>query len=270
MKVELSDKDERQLKRAVENNPVRKYLLNRENVNFEIGDVLIKHIARYDASSPNSQKWVTEPISSENSMPQRYVFIFKDEFGIGYVKRLQVSTGKLGSDIFCFTDYDTSATKFEVDPEYAEQIFLDAEFDIKRLHKESLEARKIISKMNRKNGLKLKTLKDANDFFNGVPVGGKFWMSSDYTAKWTQEMEIIKVQKIAVTSMDVNNDWPWKTFKERHKKDLAYGVNDTYVLKITVADSHSKNRTRDYYCFDFPGRDMIFYKQMPAKEEKKR
>ena len=266
MKVELTEKEQRQLERSINSNPVRKFLLNRDNTNFEVGDVLVKCIRRWKGG--DQYEWVNEPISSENKMSQRYVFIHKDEFGIGYMKQLKVSTGKLGSEIYCLTDYDFESTKFEVDPEYAENIFLDAEFDIKDIHKKSLEARKIITKMNRKMGIKFKTLSDSSKFFETMKAGDEFWMTSDYTAKWSQRCEIISITAHTTISLEVSSNYTWRNYKNRHTNNLNTIVDTNITYQIKYKEVSNYTRDRESFAYDF-SRGMVFYKQEPAKEEKK-
>lgn len=267
MKVELTEQEQKQLKRAVDNNPIRKFLLSREENSFEVGDILIKSLRRWKGS--DQYEWQPESISSENKMPQRYVFIFKDEFGIGYMKQLKVSTGKLGKEIYCLSDYDTDSTKFEVDPEYAEKIFLDADFDIKDIHKKSLEARKIVSKLNRKAGVKPKTLSQFNSFFDGMKAGDKFYLSGDYTAKWSQEYEIIDIRVTTTIQLESTSDYSWRNFKNRWSNNLSVGVDAAHTFKVKYKEVTNYGRERDTYVYDMGGRDMVFYKQEPAKEDKK-
>lgn len=270
MKFELSEKEKKRLDHAMENNPIRRYLANRENLNFELGDVLIKTHKRIDYST-KVESWQPETVSSENKMAQRYVFIAKDEFGIGYVKQLKVSTGKLGEEIYCLADYDYASVRFMVDPEYAELLFLDADFDIKEVHKKSLEARKIITKMNRKTGTKPKSLKEFNDFFSKLKVGDKFFVSSDYTAKWTQEYDIVDIIQLTHAQMDQTRDWQWDRMRRDQKQDPAKHtfIDHPLAIKIKYNDNtRHGSSTRENYCWDF-GRDYVFYTSKPAQEDKK-
>lgn len=268
MKVELNDREKKQLGHAMDRNQVRNFLSKQEDFSFEIGDVLIKHIRRYVGS--NEYKWIAEPISADNKMPQRYVCIHKDEFGICYLKQLKVSTGSLGKDIYAITDFDLNSVKFEVDPEYAEISFLDGDFNIKEIHKKSLEARKLISKINRKSGVKFKSLKDGNVFFNGMKVGDKFWMTTDFTAKWCMECEITNIVPTTIHTLESNGDWGWRQYRDRlssTQKPHVINDNFTYTVKYKGTEG-SWAHDRQGHAFDF-GKDMVFYKTPPAREETK-
>ena len=266
MKFELTEKQQKALNRTVEQNPVRRYLLNRDNLNFEIGDVLIKNNKGYQGV------WKYETVSSGNQMAQRYVFIYKDEFGIGYVKQLRVSDGKLGDEIYCLADYDYESCRFEVDPEYAELIFLDADFDIKAVHRQSLEQRKLVVKANRKIGVKPKTLKECNEFFAKLKVGDKFWVSNDYTGKWSQQNEIVSITKMDAVKMDNTGDWEWDRWRRDEKQDPTKPkhIDDDHTYKIKTKEIGTGNRAsyeRDNYGHSY-GKNNVFFTQEPGKEEK--
>lgn len=268
MKVELTDREQKQLNHTIERNPMRKFLLKRDELSFEVGDVLIKNIRRWKGA--NQYEWSAEPISSENKMPQRYVCIFKDEFGIAYLKQLKVSTGSLGKDIYVISDYDLDSTKFEVDPEYAETTFLDGDFNIKDIHKKSLEARKIVTKLNRKSGVKFKSLQDGNKFFNGMKPGDKFWMTSDFTAKWCEECELISINAMTIHTLESNSDWVWRQYRDRlSSTQKPHVINESFTFKIKYkANDGSYSRDKDNLIFNL-GRDMVFYKSPPAREDTK-
>jgi len=279
MKFDLTDKDKKVLERKVKENLFHKYLANVHNLNFEVGDVLIKKLARYSSQrSEVDREWNTESVSSDNPMPQRYVYIYKDEYGIGYAKQLRVSDGKLGNELVCFTDYDWDNCRFEVDPEYAEHTLLDADFDIKKIHAQSLEQRKLITKMNRKIGIKPKGLKAFNEFFSSMKKGDHYWVSSDFTGKYIQEYEFQGiVGTFTIAQMDSKSDYGWRN-RTREPKERAIWCDDDKAIRLKICDvtksSHSSWRAstpQECYSFDHTGaHSWVFYKQQPAVEDKKK
>lgn len=268
MKVKLSAQEQKQLQNALDSNKVRRWLEQKEQMRFEIGDVLIKKLKQTDYHSKNIS-WKIENINSDNKMAQRYVYIYEDEYGIGYIKPLRVANGTFGKDLICLTDFDFAHIKFEVDPEYAEHVLLDAEFDIKEIHKNSLAARKIVTKMNRKVGVRPKTLQEFNDFFEKLNLGDTFWMTHDYTGRHMQEFRLITLTKVTTADLDRQNDWVWRRFKERLKDKGLPGINSTYTYKFSTSggQSSSSHAFQDILPIEF--RDSIFYTQKPAVEEKK-
>lgn len=272
MKFDFTPDEMEDLQHTVQTNNVHRWFLAKDSLKFEIGDVLLKYIVRYDrdnldANGEPSLRWYPENINSDAKMAQRYVYVYEDEFGIGYIKQLKVSTGKLGVELFCLTDFNYEGTKFEVDPEYAEHTLLDADFNIKDIHKRSLEARKIIIKMNRKIGTKPQTLKQFNNFFSKLKAGDTVYTTSDYTAKYIQTITITDLKTITVDQLNRENDWGWRRWKERNKtkkKMEDSGVDDTFTYKMFFKGHYGdEERVVTEY------NDQIYFTQKPAQEEKK-
>lgn len=258
MEFELSAQDKKLLKSTVDNNKVGAYLKAKQNMNFNVGDVLVKHILRYDYTTKESHFQV-ETINSGNKMPQRYVVIHQDEHGIYYIKQLKVSTGSLGKDLWALTEFDFTQIKFEIDSEYAVNKLLDGDFNIKELHKKSLEQRKIISKMNKKIGKRFKTLDEINKFFDGLNVGDTFYTSTDFTAKWSEAHKITKITKSALKTVENDYNWSFKRYKEKNPNE----VMPSHLYKIHYTSSRYTNES---YVFEL--KHNIFYTEPPAKEDK--
>lgn len=258
MKVNLTRSQQNQLDNAKKINPVRKWMEFSKTHNFEVGDVLIRLNLRGD-------KWEPQPISYDNKMPQRFVYIHQDEYGIGWIKTLRVSDGELGSELICLTDVVSDEVKFEVDPEYAEHALLDADFDIKKLHKRSLEARKLVSKANKKIGTKFKTLSEANLFFSTMQVGDKFWISQDYTGRWIEECTLTKIVKQDMTTRTNKAKWPWRSIND-NQPEL---INETKCYEISYKIEGFSYGGDEFLVIGFvKGRNRILYKQEPATEDK--
>lgn len=253
MKFELTKSDQSILDRAVKNNITAKWLANKHNLKFEVGDVLIKLIKKYKTDT-----WVPENIVSDVKMPQRYVYVFEDEHGIGYIKPLRISDGKLGVDLICLAEIDYDDNKFQVDPEFAEATLLDAEYDIKKLHKNAHQGRKLAAKMNRKIGVKPTTLKEYNKFFETFQVGDTIYTSHDYTASWVDKMVITQIEKVTIQELEKTREWWWDKWKTRNPQ----GLDDTFLYKFHYQGSY---RAESKFILNV---GTILYKQEPAKEEK--
>lgn len=258
MKFKLDADEQSQLDGALASCKVRGWFKAKENMKFEIGDVLVKYISHYDYGT-KERDWKVENINSDNKMAQRYVYIHEDENGIGYLKQLKVSTGTLGKELFSLIDFDYEYTRFEVDPEYAEHTLLDADFDIQAIHKKSLESRKIASKMNRKLGIKPVTIKEHNDFFNTLNVGDVFYTTTDYTGRYLREYTILKVSKIDVKKLDQSQDWWWRRWKEKNTN----AIDDTYTIKLEYKSQYG---TDSNYVLALSGE--VYYKSKPVEPQR--
>lgn len=266
MKFTLNEDQKERLERTVENNNVRIFLQAQKDINFEIGDVLIKNIKQYDWNT-GKHLWVTETLNSTNKMPQRYVYVFKDDTGIGYLQKLKVSTGELGDEVFPLTNYDFTSTQFLVDPEYAETSFLGGDFNIKDLHAKSLEQRRIVTKMNRKSGKKFTDLKDLEIFIKDIfdNNNGVFYTADDYTGRYFDCRKITKLLKVKTTAPQMN-EWGWRKFKEKEPTQAA-SCKEVFFIKYDQSGSHNPlySFSQEVYSYDLLG--QIFFKDKPAQEE---
>ena len=260
MKVDLTANEKKQLDNAVKENIVHKWLANKEVMKFEIGDVLLKYRRGYNPDMHGNYEWKPENIMSDLKMPQRYVYIFEDEFGIGYVKPLKVSDGKLGKELLCMTEFDWTHVRFQVDPEYAEHVLLDSEFDIKDQHKKSMQGRKQVTKMNRKIGIKPKTINEFNNFFGKLKAEDKFWTSADYTGKYFNEYT---VKTLSMTPTSQINSWDWKRWLGKNPA----GVDAPHLVTFSYTDRYNLT-PRQANPLELGNK--IFYLQEPIKEEPKK
>ena len=240
MKIELTKEDKEALDNMIKHNHVRAYLKAKENMKFEIGDVILKyHYSRYS----DKPGWEAEKLhNSDNSkMPQRYVYIHEDDCGIGYFKKLKVSDGTLGVELFCMTDEVSEDVKFEVDPEYAEHNLLGVDFNIKDLHKQSLEQQKIVTKMNRKNGIKPQKLSEANAFFANMKKGDVFYESHNFTGKYYYKKTFTKLVKVMIKDIK-SDDWNWNYYS-RDSKDY---IDDDHFYEVHYTTDYGSDDARSY------------------------
>mgnify|MGYP003498143637 CR=1 FL=1 len=261
MKVNLTAEEKKQVEVALQNNKVRQWIEYKSNMKFEVGDVLICKYLRTDYTTKQDY-WDIENIVSSNKMPQRYVYIYEDENGIGFMKRLRLSNGTLGKELLCMTEFNLSDTRFEVDPEYAESQLLDTDFSIKELHKKANENKNIVVKMNRKIGKKLATMEDHNTYFDTISVGDKIYTTLDYTGRYTRIYDIVDMKKVPI-KIAANEDWYTQNFLKNNPQTAI-----THVYKIFYKNSHN-NSTNQAYTGSLGSRDTVFYKTEPAKPEKK-
>lgn len=268
MEVKLTENEQKQVERAMKSNIVRRFLLNKERLAFEVGDVLIKKTRGYYKSN----EWSIETISSSNKMPQRYVCIHKDDFGISYLKKLKVSTNTFSDDIIVITDISEN-TIFEVDPEYAESELLSTPFDIQDLHKKSLEQRKLIYAVNRKVGKKLNTFKKRQDFFSTLKVGDKFWTALTHIPESThdvREYTVKEIKKKALTKK-IRESGGWRMSDFLNNLTLhelkEYEDKKAFFYELVLIDGSSTIETYDVLLIRLNYGKRIFFKNKPMIEE---
>src|SRR5206468_3542273 len=85
-------------------------------------DVLIRQQYRYGPH--NSRQWVTDCVSAHSKAPKKFVYVYENELGIGYVKQLKADGSGFTSYMCCMANIDPAYTRFTIDPEYADHLLL--------------------------------------------------------------------------------------------------------------------------------------------------
>lgn len=210
MEVKLTKDDLKSIQDVREESPVCRFFDHKGKVQFSIGDVLLKKTKNYD------DKWETEKISYNSGMPKRYVYIYEDEHGVGFLKLLKTSTGTLGKETICIADeLQDSHTKYVVDPDYMDSVLLgDGGFDIKAVRKAVKIKKERIIAHNKAAQVKPTTLKEINNFFGSMMPGQSFFTGST-DGRYTQEYKILSITKKYVKKMS-----------EEDQEDLEYHCDD--------------------------------------------
>lgn len=266
MTMKLSDKDLENLKKKAKTTPIHKWLKAKANLNFQVGDILLKTKKTY-CFDTSKYEWKLETISKNNEMPRRFVYVYEDEFGIGFIRELMVSTGELGHDDICLASLDFDNVKFDVDPEYAERVLLDSSFDIQEMHKKSLENRKVISKVNRTLGVRLSKLSKMNEVIASLTKNSTIYLSNDFTGREVRECEFLSCKKVTIKDKnEFRNGYPYKniwneTYGAFFDSDHYYEVD---LCEYYGHGNHSSH-TGTYNAFDLF--KNVLFKTKPAKEE---
>lgn len=206
-----------------------------EQVQFNVGDVLVA-INRQDG----------KPCMQQGDMPQKFIVVHKDEANLIYCKKVLMS-GKIGQglDLICTWN---SRYRFQIDPELAEHIILDAEdqYDPLVQAREYRKLRDRVKRFNDKFKVKLSygNLTEVGAFFDTLAVGGTIWTatSSDGNGivKWTISDIVEKPLDMTVkkATYSYNNVAPddelsklgWKTKKEIEVKSSA-GKKEVWTVR---------------------------------------
>lgn len=146
-------------------NTVVNYLMRRHELNFTVGDYLIKEVKHYD-------EWSVQTVSSVSKIPKRFLCVHEDEFGIKYVRALS-STGQRLPTIMAMTDL-SDYERYVLDPEYAEHIIFngeDQEYDFASGKKQEKAHRLKISKLNRQMAEFFSSEEEIKERFSSLPIG---------------------------------------------------------------------------------------------------
>ena len=187
MKHELSKADKNWIDWSAKNDPVIKWIRNKNAVSFQPGDILIKEEKAHDNT------WSVVPISYKSKVAKKYVFMYEDEYGIGYVKQLKAESADYVHNIICLASIDHDRIRFQVDPEYATHMLIngDGAYDHSVEYKLMKERREKVRQENLK--LLVKPQQHGghlDDIFQKMNVGDKFWAAEDIGGTAREEFEV--------------------------------------------------------------------------------
>jgi hypothetical protein len=189
MKPELSGADENWIRWHAQHNPVIKFIRNKNAISFQPGDILVKE-------ELYGEEWKVVPVSAQSKVAKKYVFMYEDEYGVGYVKQLKADGGDYVHNIVCLASIDHDRIRFQVDPEYATHILINGEgtYDASVEYKLVKERRETVRAENLKLARNKSRGQDVDGTFATFKVGDKFWVANDLNGADSEELEVISKQ----------------------------------------------------------------------------
>lgn len=194
----FSARDLEVIKHNARYNPVCIYLRNKENLQFNVGDILIRQYVNYD------DKVEVDKLNS--GAPRKYLYAFEDDCGMGYVKMFKADN-KLSEVAVPLTEFNLDRDKFILDPEYADHIMIgDGDFNPIETQNEVKKFRNRAIARNRKLVMPLKELKDVLDMFKTMKVGDTFNRGYTVPDMCESKYEVIAIN-LNTKVADVKNQW---------------------------------------------------------------
>lgn len=197
MKYEISADDIKIMQQDMETNRTLKHLENMSFYKFSVGDVLVRedkfHLG-WKASLAGC------------GLPYKYVYVFENKLGVGYIRRLSVNGKKFVDVPICVLNFDPAKTRFSLDPEYADHILLspdEADFDAKSRYAEIKKRRERIHRKNKKARLYFSDAQACNEWLKSLNIGDKLWRGSNLGNIGKEPMHVHKVY------VDKNPDLSW-------------------------------------------------------------
>lgn len=246
-KRDLTDDEKKIIKNQQDACPVVKFLRTKDQMNFTVGDYLIKVHKRFKDGVADEFYWEPETISHVSSQPKRFICIHEDEYGIKYIKPL-TSMGKELPNVIQLTECN-DWIRYEVDPEFAEHIILSDEegFDFSEKRKQDKARRDAITKKNTKISEKLRTVEQADALFASLKPGDKIWFG--YTVPSTAESTpwtVVAINKKAASSYYGNTRK--ETYEITCQQDYANAPGGKFTRQWTSESftGHVIMRTEPY------------------------
>ena len=173
-------------KRDLKYSPIMRYIKNQEALRFNVGDILIKQ------SKWGNNDWETSKTGI--GAPKKYMYVFENELGVGYIKQLKVDGSGFTSQLQCVANFDCDYTRLVLDPEYVDHMLIgEDEFKYNTQHAYKKIFRQEAISKNRKMCLNAKAkntwLKEQ------VKVGDKFWYCTSIQNLIDYPYEVVKVTR---------------------------------------------------------------------------
>src|ERR1039458_9087343 len=115
------------------NNQTVKFIKCQEAFKFNIGDIVIM---QYHWGENN---WRTKTSSGAIGAPTKFMYVFENEIGIGYIKQLRANGKGFATLTTCVADLDPNLVRLVLDPDLVDHMLLSdkgEEFDYAKCHAE--------------------------------------------------------------------------------------------------------------------------------------
>lgn len=179
--------------------------------------------------------------------PTKYKVVHSNQYGIPFIKKVNKKGTPIGPIMSCAGNLETDDYRyagqyfeFRLDPDFADSLLLQEEYDPSQLHKTKQEIFKSVTKHNKAAKVDTSSLPKVVAFFQNLKIGDTLWAShSGYYL-----IQDIKI----VNSKIVNNS-----------KSLRTSIRGPFVQVLTVRDKNNKcfEITADFFAW------KALYKERP-------
>ena len=145
---------------------------------IQVGDYLVLYLA----------KWQNEPLTIQKNSygaPIKYKVVHCTRHGIPFIKRVNKKGKPVGRIYSCtgslvtdtFRRYRDQKFEFALDPDFADSILLQDEYDPANLHRSKKDIWKAVTDHNKSCKIKTRDKQGITAFFHTVNVGDMIWTS---------------------------------------------------------------------------------------------
>jgi hypothetical protein len=259
LKYEKTDDDISREARDLLHNPAVRFIKHQESFRFNIGDILVMQYKYGD------EEWLTKR-AGPTETPVKYMYVFENEVGVGYIKKLRSNGKGFTTMTTCLADLDPTTTRLILDPEYVDHILLSSgeEYDYSRMHAEKSSFRKAAIEKNKKLLVDMSTPQARVDYFYSLKVGDIVWMGTCWDDIVNDVRTVVDIQDIPIS--------------ELAKAKLGYNSPNVETVKASAEGRLIKNYRivvlktqegwdRNYSILELHGYKFLKSKPWPLKDE---
>lgn len=238
LEYKRTKQDENVEKYDLDNNPLMRWLKNPDAFKFTPGDILIRK-SFHGRYNPHANQWdgtwETDIVNSTSKVPKRFMYVFENELGIGYLKQLTIDGKGFTQHMVCVANLDYRYVRFELDQDYSDSIILggDASEAIQNKYEDIRAFRKKAMDNNRKILIKRSQFKD---WLAAKKIGDAFyfgWTFDDFAdSKWT----VTKIES--------------RTAVSTYNQDPNYVVGEP-IITVTASNDSNHPAWGQSYTFSF-------------------
>ena len=245
----------REAKDLIENQTVR-FIKHQEAFKFNIGDILVMQ-CKYGG------QWVTRVSYGATGVPVKFMYVFENEIGIGYIKQLRVNGKGFTTLTTCVADINPEEVRLILDPELVDHMLLSdkgEEFDYSKMHADRMAFRKEAIEKNKKLLLDLSTPELRVKWFYSLKKGDAVWIGRDWDSIVSDPQVVSQVQDLPFASV------------MGHDIDSIRGTREAALIKsmgsiyryVTVKGKNGWDR--QYQIMDIPSLKVLVSKPWSLKE----
>lgn len=241
-------------KSDLERSPIMRFLKHQDYYKFNVGDILVKQTR----SNYLRDDWVTE--KNVVGSPRKYVYVFENELGIGYIKQLKVDGTGFTTNLICTANFDPHFTRFMLDPDFVDHLLTGGGDDF-QYNKEYIEKRTFRQEAIEKNTQILVNTRSAKKryaWFHSLKVGDVFWFGDTF--------DILVESKFEVSSIEDSpkENCPRHVLERLDSLDLKYFDRYRTIVAANLRGAGSMSLTADYFTWTrvtmqepFPLKDVL-------------
>jgi hypothetical protein len=190
IKYQKTKSDEAREKTDLAHNPIMRFMKNQTLFRFKVGDYLVKHV-RVRHRSEDS--WQVEAVAG-NGAPKKFVYVFENELGIGYIKQLRVNGAGFTKQIQCMANFDPNQAYFTLDPDYADHLLIgQGDFQYNAAYLANKKYRQDAIASNTKLLINTRTLASCAEWFHSLKVGDTFWYGTTWEELIGEQLSVTAI-----------------------------------------------------------------------------
>ena len=232
LKYEKTALDAHRERNDMAQNPIMLFLKHKEQFRFNVGDILVKEVNFNGNQEP--ENWQVE--KNHIGSPQKFMYVFENELGIGYLKQLRVDGSGLTANLICTANFNPKTTRLKLDPDFVDHMMVgEGEFCYNADYLRRSAFRKEAMKKNSKLLIRTVSVKEVCKWLKSLKVGDEFSLGATLDEMTKTRFKVTRSAKRrkeggfpAIEACRVRSENPWLVGAH-----CIFDVNSILRVKLT-------------------------------------